>query len=68
MEFRLRIIKLYLEEGYSRKLLVEQFGISTHSIQRWVKAYRIHGAQGLEPKHSVPRKSRISAEVRQQAV
>ena len=39
VEFRLRIVKLYLEEGYSRKLLVEQFGISTHSIQRWVRAY-----------------------------
>ena len=32
VEFRLRIVKLYLEEGYSRKLLVEQSGISTHSI------------------------------------
>ena len=25
VEFRLRIVKLYLEEGYSPKLLVEQF-------------------------------------------
>jgi transposase-like protein len=50
VEFRLRIVKLFLEEGYSPKLLVEQFGISTHSIQRWVKAYRLHGAAGLEPK------------------
>ena len=49
VEFRLRIVKFYLEEGYSRKLLVEQFGISTHSIQRWVKAFRLHGAAGLEP-------------------
>ena len=50
VEFRLRIVKFYLEEGYSPKLLVEQFGISTHSIQRWVRAYRLHGAAGLEPK------------------
>ena len=60
LEFRLRIVKLYLEEGYSPKLLVEQFGISTHSIQRWVKAFRLHGAAGLEPKRSVSRKSRVS--------
>jgi transposase-like protein len=39
VEFRLRIVKLYLEEGYRPKLLVEQFGISTHSIQRWVRAF-----------------------------
>ena len=68
LEFRLRIVKLYLEEGYSRKLLVEQFGISTHSIQRWVRAYRLHGAAGLEPKRPVSRKSRVAEEVRQQAV
>ena len=68
VEFRLRIVKLYLEEGYSPKLLVEQFGISTHSIQRWVKAFRLYGAEGLEPKRPVTRKSRVSDEVRQQAV
>ena len=68
VEFRLRIVKLYQEEGYSRKLLVEQFGISTHSIQRWVKAYRLHGAAGLEPKHPVSRKRRVAEEVRQQSV
>jgi len=59
VEFRLRIVKLYLEERYSPKLLVEQFGISTHSIQRWVKAFRLHGAQGLEPKRPVSRQSRV---------
>jgi len=68
VEFRLRIVKLYLEEGYSRKLLVEQFGISTHSIQRWVKAFRLHGAAGLEPKRPVSRKRRVAEEVRRQAV
>jgi transposase len=68
VEFRLRIVKLYLEEGYSPKLLVEQFGISTDSIQRWLRGFRLHGAQGLEPKRPVSRKSRVSEEVRQQAV
>jgi transposase len=68
VEFRLRIVKLYLEEGCRPKLLVEQFGISTHSIQRWVKAFRLHGAAGLEPKRPVSRKSRVADEVLQQAV
>jgi transposase-like protein len=61
VEFRLRIVKLYLEEEYSPKLLLEQFGISTHSIQRWVRAYRIHGAAELELKRPFSRKSRIRA-------
>jgi transposase InsO family protein len=68
VEFRLRIVKLFLEEGYSSRLLVEQFGISTHSIQRWTKAFRLKGAEGLVPKCSVSGKRRVADEVRQQAV
>jgi transposase len=68
VEFRLRIVKLFLEEGYSAKLLVEQFGISTHSIQRWVRAFRLKGAEELEPKRPVTGRSRVADEVRQQAV
>jgi len=68
VEFRLRIVKLFLEEGYSARLLVEQFGISTHSVQRWVRAYRLHGEAGLEPKVPAGRISRVPEEVRQQAV
>jgi transposase InsO family protein len=33
-----------------------------------VKAFRLHGAAGLEPKRPVRRKSRVAEEVRQQAV
>jgi transposase len=51
-EFRLKVVRLHLEEGYSRPLPAEQFSISTHSIQRWVRAYRSHGEEGL---HSKPR-------------
>jgi transposase InsO family protein len=67
-EFRLRIVKLHLEEGYRHKLIAEQFGISTHSIKRWVRAYRLHGAAGLEPQRPMPGKRRVPEEVRQQAV
>ena len=35
VEFRLRIVELYLEEGYSPKLLVEQFGIVAKMIVRF---------------------------------
>ena len=68
VEFRLRIVKLFLEEGYSARLLVEEFGISTHSVQRWVKAFRLKGAEGLVPKCPVGGKGRVADEVRQQAV
>jgi len=67
VEFRLRIVKLFLEEGYSARLPVEQFGISTHSVQRWVRAYRVHGEAGLAPRVPAGRVGRVPEEVRQQA-
>ena len=68
VEFRLRMVRLFLEEGYSARLLREQFGVSSHSIQRWVRAYRNLGAEGLEPKCQSGGKKRVSDEVRRQAL
>jgi hypothetical protein len=49
-EFRLKVVRLFLEEGYSAVLLAEQFGISSSAIQRWVRLYRQRGIEGLEIK------------------
>ena len=68
VEFRLRMVRLFLEEGYSAQLLREEFGVSSHSIRRWAEAYRLHGAEGLEPKRRLGAKSRVPDEVRRQAV
>jgi transposase InsO family protein len=68
VEFRLRMVKLFLEEEYRTGMLCEQFGVSAHSIQRWVKAYRLNGAEGLEPKRQLGGRPRVAEEVRQQAV
>jgi transposase len=68
VEIRLRIVRLFLEEGYSARLLREEFGVSSHSVQRWVKAYRNLGVGGLEPKRPLGGKRRVADEVRQQAV
>ena len=68
VEFRLRMVRLFLEEGYSTTLLRDQFGVSSHSVQRWVRAYRDCGAEGLEPKQHTGGKSRVPAEVQQRMV
>jgi transposase InsO family protein len=68
VEFRLRMVRFFLEEGYSTTLLREQFGVSGHSIQRWVRAYRDRGADGLEPKRHPGGKSRVPSEVQQRMV
>jgi transposase len=68
VEFRLRIVKLYLEEGYSVSLICEEFGISTHSVRRWVKAYRRGGVQGLEPKSGTGAKPSVTPETQKRMV
>lgn len=68
-EFRLRVVRLHLEEGYRPGLLAEQFGISAHSVHRWVKAYRQGGSEGLHPKpRSGGDSRRVPEEVRQRMV
>ena len=67
-EFRLKVVRLFLEEAYSASLLSEQFNISSHSVNRWVNAYRRDGVQGLEPKPRPGGKTRVTPEVRQRMV
>ena len=68
VEFRLRVVRLFLEEEYSTAVLCEQFGISAHSVKRWVKAYRLQGAEGLEPKRQSGGKPRVAEEVVRQTL
>ena len=67
-EFRLRIVKLFLEEEYSASLLSEQFGISRSAIRRWVRLYRQRGVEGLEIKRRACGNTRVTPEVRQRMV
>ena len=67
-EFRLKVVRLFMEEGYSAFLLSEQFGISTHSVSRWANAYRRGGVQGLEPKPRPVGNTRVPPEVRERMV
>jgi len=34
-DLRLRAVKLYLEEGYSKKLIEEELGIGNSTIGKW---------------------------------
>ena len=65
VEVRLRIVKLYLEEGYSTPLLSEQFNISRSAIRRWVRSYRQSGVEGLAVKPRSGGTTRVAPEVRE---
>jgi putative transposase len=68
VEFRLRIVKLFLEEGYSVALISEEFGISHHSIRRWVRAYRRGGVEGLTPKPRSGGKPCVKPEIQERVI
>jgi transposase-like protein len=46
-EFKLRCVKLRLEEGIPVALLSEEVGASKDVIRRWAKAYQERGEAGL---------------------
>ena len=57
-EFKLRIVKLRLEEGHEVRQICEQSGISQSALFHWVNAYRAHGEAGLLPASSAGRSGR----------
>ena len=68
IEFRLRIVRLFLEEGYRASLICEEFGISTHSVRRWVDAHCRDGVQGLKPKPRPGGETSVTPEVQQRGL
>jgi transposase InsO family protein len=55
-EFKLRCVKLQLEEGLPVALLSKEVGASKDVIRRWVKAYQERGEAGL--RNQIPPKRR----------
>lgn len=63
-EFRIKMVRLYLEEGYSTTVLREQFGVSSHSVHRWAKAYRTEGTEGVVSKLRTGTRPKMTEEVK----
>ena len=72
VEFKLRAVRLYLEEGYSADMVAEELGIGRSTISAWAKRYREEGEAGLEHRPPVPNKAtarpRINPAIKQKAV
>jgi len=52
-DYKLKLIKLHLEEGYSYKYLSEQTGVGSSTLGKWVKQYRTEGAESFKSKPSL---------------
>src|SRR5512137_498744 len=68
-EFKLRCVKLRLEEGLPLSLLSKEVGASKDVIRRWVKAYQERGEAGLRDRF-VPkgRRRKLPGPVREKIV
>jgi transposase InsO family protein len=49
-EFKLKVVRLYLEEKYKATLLEQELGVSSHTIYKWARVYKQEGGDGLKPK------------------
>ena len=56
-EVKLKAVKLYLEEGFTAKVISQELGPSQQVLSGWVKQYRAQGEEGLKA-HSPPPLSR----------
>lgn len=50
-EFKLRLVKEYVDRTLGYKLLARKYGLpSSTPIKRWVRAYQAFGQEGLQKK------------------
>jgi transposase InsO family protein len=49
-EFKLKVVRLYLEEKYRATFLEQELGVSSHTINKWARTYKQEGEDGLKPK------------------
>ena len=65
--FRLKAVKLRVEEGYSLKLIAQEMGCTPNSISRWVDCYERYGEAGLRERE-LPERNRKKRPRRSPAV
>jgi len=64
-EFKLKLVRLYLEDNYSVPMLAQEFGVSEYSLYRWSNQYRENGEAGLVLKGRSKSVSRLSENVQE---
>jgi transposase InsO family protein len=67
-EFKLKVVRLYLEERYQRSLIAQEFNIAASSVGRWARQYRQYGEEGLQPKSRTASRGGLSEDVREKII
>ncbi len=48
--FKLKVVKLFFEEGYTRKIIQDEFKIPDSTLDTWIRLYKLHGESAFYPK------------------
>jgi len=67
-EFKLKVVRLLVEEGYQRSVIAREFDISESSVSRWALQYRRYGEQGLQPKSRTPQRSATAQDIKKKII
>jgi len=51
-DFKLQVVKKYLEESIPVSVIVQECAVSHETVRNWVRAYRQHGAAGLSTNYT----------------
>lgn len=68
-EFKLRVVKLYLEEGVPVSLIHKETGVAKETLWRWIRVYKAKGEEGLKTHQQVKRGGeRMPASVKEKII
>ena len=66
-DFKLQVVKKYLEESVPASVIRQECGVSSESVGRWVRAYRRLGEAGLSTSYA-GKGRRLPSPVRQKII
>jgi len=68
VEFRVRAVRMQLEEGYPAPLIASEMGITDETLRQWVKRYQQYGEAGLQNQRRGSKRPRLSGRVKDKII
>jgi transposase InsO family protein/transposase-like protein len=67
-EFRVRTVRMHLEEGYPASLITSEMGISKETLNQWTKRYQQYGEAGLKNLRRGSKRTRLPGSVKDKII
>jgi transposase InsO family protein len=67
-EFRVRTVRMHLEEGYPASLITSEMGISNETLNQWTKRYQQYGEAGLQNRKRGSKRPRLSGKIKDKII